>query len=174
MLSKLRRLLFGAQKEVQESIDWSLGDLSALSNDQLLASCAVLLEVASVDGDFAEVELKQLVELLAAKFGLSNDRLSELLSEADMQLQTSDDIGQFTELIQVQLSREQKCALMVILWQVIFADGRLETREERFARQINLRLKLSNSDFQLAREEAMRVTSAKLQESSQLNSDEDE
>lgn len=129
-------------------------DPSNLPAEAKLAACAILLEVASIDGEFAEVELAELAMSLENYFGFSRNELKELLAHADQKLRDASDIGEFADLINKHFALEHKYALMVLVWQVIMADGKLEKQEERFAAQIRERLQLTDELTQRAREEA--------------------
>ncbi|MCB1647818.1 MAG: TerB family tellurite resistance protein, partial [Pseudomonadales bacterium] len=64
------------------------------------------------------------------------------------------DLFQFTELVNDHYTYEQKCSLVENLWQVAFADGRLDKYEEQFIRKVAGLLHLAHSDFMKAKHTA--------------------
>jgi len=128
--------------------------LSAVPEEAKRAACSILLEVASIDGEFEQLELKELAKAFQTRFELPDGELFDILTLANEDLKHADDIGQFTDCINKHFSQEEKYDLMVLLWQVIFADGILAKQEERFAKQIMNRLDLPQVLALKARDEA--------------------
>ena len=119
-----------------------------------MAACAILLEMACIDGEFAHKELKELALSLQKTFDLSKDQLYGLVELADQELKRSEDIGQFAALVNEHFSAAQKEQLLVLVWQVVMADGKLEKKEERFAKQIMNRLQMSEEALDRAKQRA--------------------
>lgn len=120
------------------------------------AVCAILMELASIDGEFLHTELKELANSLQEKFNLSKEELAHLVDMADAEIKASENVGQFTDLVNKHFNEAQKYGVMVMVWQVIMADGKLEKKEERFAKQMMSRLQLSQELMDKAREEAQK------------------
>jgi len=133
-------------------------DYSNVPKEAQRAACAILIELCCIDGEFLHSELKELANQLQKKFGLSREELSELVDLADQELKASEDLGQFASLINQHLNEEQKYGLMVLVWQIIFADGKLEKKELRFAKQIMSRFQVSEEVMQAAKEEAAKLS----------------
>jgi uncharacterized tellurite resistance protein B-like protein len=129
-------------------------DPAALSVPVKRAICAILLEVASVDGEFAEKELLALVKLLEQHLHIPNAELLTLLEEADDALRNAHDIGQFAKVLADVLTDGQKFLLMMMIWKVIHTDGRTEINEERLAKNLKNALNLRDDLYDHAHAEA--------------------
>jgi uncharacterized tellurite resistance protein B-like protein len=60
----------------------------------------------------------------------------ELIALAEQEAAEATSLYQFTHLIDKGFSHEQKARVVELLWQVAFADGHLEAREEAVVRRV--------------------------------------
>ena len=95
-----------------------------------VATCALLLEVAHADDDYSDQEAAAIAKMVGARFGLDEEKTSELLHVADEERRKSGDLYQFARLINENFTRGRKLAILELLWQVVYKDGVLETRED--------------------------------------------
>jgi len=93
------------------------------SHDVRIATCALLLEMANIDGEFSELEKESIVEVLKANYELSAEHASALMKAAEDELERSIDLWQFAKLINENYSTEEKIKVIEIVWQVIYTDG---------------------------------------------------
>ncbi len=131
-------------------------DYSNAPTEVKLAVCAILIELASIDGEFLHTELKELAQTLEKRFKLSREELAQIVDMADAELKSTEGIGQFTDLINQHFDERQKYGVLVMVWQVVLADGKLEKKEERFAKQVLSRLKLTEEMAERAKAEAQK------------------
>ena len=125
------------------------------SVDQLhLASAALLIELTRADRDIDESESKALLDILKKRFDLSADDLDELMTLAEQEAQDATSLYQFTSLINENFSREEKSQLILNMWEVAFADGRIDRYEEHMIRKVSDLLHLSHKDFISGKQEA--------------------
>jgi len=106
------------------------------NRDTRLAACALLLELAHADDDFAEQEQAHLLSAVRRQFGLDDGQSEELISLAEKERAEAVDLWQFTSLIREHYSKGQKMVLIEIMWGLLYADGELATREEQLMRKI--------------------------------------
>jgi uncharacterized tellurite resistance protein B-like protein len=106
------------------------------NRDTRLAACALLLELAHADDDFAEQERAHLRSAVQCQFGLDEGQSEELLSLAEKERVEAVDLWQFTSLIREHYSKGQKMVLIEVMWGLLYADGELATREEQLMRKI--------------------------------------
>lgn len=109
-----------------------------------LAAAVLLLEVAHTDGDFHPSEQKLLGELLQSHFDVVAEDLDELLELADDARRNSSDLHQFTREINKNFSQPEKERIIEAVWQLVYADGRLDHFEEALMRQLGNLIGLSH------------------------------
>jgi len=116
-----------------------------------LATAALLFEMQRADFDEHEEERKVLERVLRKTFGLSEEETRELALLAQQESEDSVSLHQFTRLINQQFSPEEKVRVVEMLWQVAFADGRIDRYEEALVRKIAELIYVSHKDFIQAR-----------------------
>ena len=101
-----------------------------------LATAALLFEMLRADDNEHPQERAALERVLQEKFDLSGDETSELAKLADQEAAEAASLYQFTGLINEHFTPEQKISVVEMLWQVAYADGRLDPYEEALVRKI--------------------------------------
>ena len=109
-----------------------------------LAAAVLLLEVAHTDGEFHPEEEKLLGLLLAEHFDVAASDLDELLSLAEDARKNSSDLHQFTREINKNFTQPEKEKIIEAVWQLVYADGRLDHFEEALMRQLGTLIGLSH------------------------------
>jgi uncharacterized tellurite resistance protein B-like protein len=95
-----------------------------------IATAVILLEVAHADEDFSKSEHARILDILKTQFSLDEESVHELMQVSDKQLRKSIDLWHFTEIINKNYSAEEKYQIIEKVWQVIYADGRLDKYED--------------------------------------------
>ncbi|MEK8088403.1 TerB family tellurite resistance protein [Thermithiobacillus plumbiphilus] len=115
--------------------------------DVRLAAAVLLQELACADTCVGSEEQQKMLEILRSRFALSDSEASELLDLAK-QL-SSDHAGyhEFTTQLNAQLHYDEKVHLIEQMWQVAFADGRIDKYEDHLIRKIAGLLYVSHPDF---------------------------
>jgi uncharacterized tellurite resistance protein B-like protein len=125
--------------------------------DPLVASCAILFEMAESDQEIAVEERRLIEHMLGEKFGLSAAEVQSLIAETERARAQATDLFPFTHAIAQQYTPEEKRTLLVMVWRVIFADGRLDPYEDQLAHRLQRMLAVNHSLLmeakRLAREE---------------------
>ena len=101
-----------------------------------LTASILAYEIARVDGDISEKELKILlteIEKIATTAGKSKDEIIQIIKHFSNE---SVSFHEFIEDINNEYSKNEKLSLIDFLWQVAFADSILEVEEERLIRRI--------------------------------------
>lgn len=101
-----------------------------------LATAALLFEMQRADFEEQEEERKVLERVLQETFALSREETRELARLAQRESEDSVSLHQFTRLINQHFSPEEKVRVVEMLWQVAFADGRIDRYEEALLRKI--------------------------------------
>jgi uncharacterized tellurite resistance protein B-like protein len=112
-----------------------------------VATCALLLEAAHADQDFAPEERQLIRNLAVQRFQLTPEQAEQLIDLADQEREQSVDLYQFARLINEQLSRSQKLTILEQLWQIVYSDGRLEAHEDALLHKLSNLLDLSHREL---------------------------
>ncbi|HEV2112272.1 MAG TPA: TerB family tellurite resistance protein [Gammaproteobacteria bacterium] len=129
----------------------------AVSHDELrVAAAALLVEMARADFNEDEMELGRARELLAERYGLTGAGAEELLAAASRESDHAVSLFRFTHLINQHLSMPEKLALMGMLWDVAYADGRLDKHEDALMHKLADLLYVPLVDLMAAKERAQK------------------
>ncbi|SHJ79200.1 Uncharacterized conserved protein, tellurite resistance protein B (TerB) family [Malonomonas rubra DSM 5091] len=109
-----------------------------------LAAAVLLLEVAHADGDYHVEEEALIGQLLKEHFNVADELLAELLELAEETRSDSSDLHQFTRDINKAYSQPEKEQIIEAVWQLVYADGRLDHFEEALMRQLGTLIGLSH------------------------------
>lgn len=102
-----------------------------VSQDELrLAVAALLVEMVRADFDESGTELERARELLTERYGLDAPDAERLLDAARREADHTVSLFRFTHLINRRLTPHDKVTLMRMLWEVAYADGRLDKHED--------------------------------------------
>ena len=117
------------------------------SHDVRIASCALLLEMANIDGEFSEEEKENILTILKQDYQLSDEHATALMQAADDELKRSIDLWQFARLINQNYSIEEKIKIIETVWQVIYTDGKLDKHEDYLVHKLAKLLRLSHKQL---------------------------
>jgi len=112
-----------------------------------IATCVILLEVATSDDEISTEEKATISEILMQKFKLPGDAIDELLELATEKREASVGLWQFTNLINETFSREEKMKIMESAWEVIYADEKLDKYEDYLIRRLSKLLRLHHEEM---------------------------
>ena len=114
-------------------------------DDELrIATCALLLEMAQMDGKFSDPEREYILSHLKNKFALSDKDLDELMDATRAELEGSIDLWQFTNLINQNYSLEEKIKIVEMIWELAYMDGKLDHHEDYMAHKLANLLRLNH------------------------------
>ncbi|MCH7681513.1 TerB family tellurite resistance protein [candidate division KSB1 bacterium] len=100
------------------------------NHDIRIATCALFLEMAQIDGEFSEKERQSILGILKQEYDLSDEVAVELTEAADKERQDSIDLWQFTNQINENYSEDEKIRVVEFLWKLVYADGKLDQHED--------------------------------------------
>jgi len=108
-----------------------LGDKAkgSKANELQLATAALLVHVASVDGDFDDDERERLTDCLTEHFWLTAEEAEQIIEDAEEEEQDASCLYRFTRTITSELDQEGRQEIVRLLWQVAFADNRIDNFE---------------------------------------------
>jgi uncharacterized tellurite resistance protein B-like protein len=117
------------------------------TRDIRVAVCALFLEMAHIDGEFSESEQANTIGLLKKHYDLSDEHVTELLEAAKKELAGSIDLWQFTNLINQTYSRQEKIQIIDMVWQLVYADEKLNEHEDYLVHKLAKLLRLPHKDL---------------------------
>lgn len=101
------------------------------------ATAVLMLDVARSDHVFDESEFDRVLELVEKHFGMSPEDAAELVNAADEKAENLVSLHEFTQLLHNNLDEDEKARIVGLLWQVAYADGRLDKFEDSLVRKIS-------------------------------------
>ena len=116
-------------------------------HDVRMASCALFLELAGIDGEFSSQERDRILALLKAEYGLSDDDIGALIAEAEQQLRGKIDLWRFTNLINQNYDEDEKIRVVELLWRIVYSDGRLDAHEDYLIHKLSGLLRLQHDQL---------------------------
>jgi uncharacterized tellurite resistance protein B-like protein len=112
-----------------------------------LAVALLLLELARSDFDLPEVELAKMRELLAQRYRLDPAEVEELMRQAQSSGRQAVSLYDYVQALNGRFDAAAKRQLMEMLWQLAYADGRLDKHEEYLLRKLAGLLYVSDEDY---------------------------
>lgn len=116
-----------------------------LSFDIELVAYALAYEVAIADGAIDDDELSRIklgLENISVKLSQSTEDLFQVIEE---HTKNSVSFYEFVEDINSNFNKEQKLALIKLLWETAYADNVLEVNEERLIRRVADLIRIKSS-----------------------------
>ncbi len=101
-----------------------------------IAACVVLVEVAESDSECTKDEIDHVLETMKSIFNLSREHAEEMIELAREARNKSVDLWQFTNQINQSFTHSEKIKLLEAVWQVIYADGRIDKYEDYFVHKL--------------------------------------
>lgn len=127
MFDKLRAALRPATKEDEKP---------SIHEDHHIAVTALLIEAATLDGIFDEVEKSSIAKLIADKFDFDASATALLIETAEDHHKDSVEIFGFTRRIKDEFDENGRIELIEMLWEVVYADDHLHDYEANLLRRV--------------------------------------
>lgn len=114
--------------------------------DCRLAAAALLIHVMSVDGQETGAEQDMLQDLLKRQFDLDDDAVDELIAAATAADREAVDLYSFTSLINRSLDEDGRRRIVKMMWEMVYADGRMNEFEDNVVWRASDLLGISQRD----------------------------
>ncbi len=101
-----------------------------------LAAAALLVVAARLDGEFGAAERDTVLRLLQSRLEVEADEAVELLEMAEAAAMRSTQLFAFTETVKNGYDAEERVAMIEMLWEVAYADGKLHDYEANLLRRV--------------------------------------
>jgi uncharacterized tellurite resistance protein B-like protein len=112
--------------------------------DIRIATCALFLEMANIDGEFSLSERDHILSIMKRNFDLSEEHAKALVEASDEELKGSIDLWQFTNLINQNYSIEEKVRVIETVWEVAYRDGQIDKHEDYLMHKLANLLRLNH------------------------------
>lgn len=116
-------------------------------HDVRVAACAILIEMAGMDGEFSDDEKNRILKHLEETHALTTQEAEELVQTASRELKGAVDMWHFTNLVNQNYTKEEKLRVIEIMWKVVYADGRLDAHEDYLAHKLGNLLRISHKEL---------------------------
>lgn len=98
--------------------------------DYQLAAAALLVHIASIDGEFDDDERARIQQLVEERFGLPADEARALIADARESEREAVDLYRFTSVLKRRLDDDGRRQVVGMLWDMAHADGSVHEFEE--------------------------------------------
>jgi len=132
----IRRLFIQVIETISTPVD---AEVSSANREAALrlATAVLMIDVARADHVFEESEFDRVLKLVEAHFGLTPQQAAELVNTAGNKAEELVSVYEFTQLLHEHLGEEEKARIISLLWQIAFADGRLDKFEDSLVLKIS-------------------------------------
>ena len=128
---------------------------STRPDDLQIAVAVLLIEAARMDDTFDPHERGAIQVLLEHKFQLSHDETQQLLKLAEETAERSHQLHPFTRLAVERMEPARRVRLIEMLWEVAYADGKLDPEEDVLLRRVAGLIYISDEDRIAARQRVL-------------------
>jgi uncharacterized tellurite resistance protein B-like protein len=98
--------------------------------DYQLAAAALLVHIASIDGEFDADERARIQQLVENRFGLPSEEATALIADARESEREAVDLYRFTSVLKRRLDEDGRRQVVAMLWDMAHADGSVHEFEE--------------------------------------------
>lgn len=116
-----------------------------------VATAALIVEMMRIDDAVSSAELEVAARVLRERFSLDQAETEALLDVAGEQMRDAVGYHDFTSRLNKALTPAQRVKVVEYMWQVAFADGKLDANENHLMRRIGDLLYVSHGDYVAAK-----------------------
>ena len=140
MLTKLQRFF-------NQYLSEDTKDTIPLERRLQMATAALMVEMLHVDERVTSEEDEKLRHILKQRFKLDTTEIEALIDIAHNEKHDATDYYSFTSLLNEHYTQQQKINLVEDLWQLAYADDKLDKYEEHLLRRLADLLHVPHRDF---------------------------
>jgi uncharacterized tellurite resistance protein B-like protein len=128
-------------KRIVDKVVGSIKDDDASEEDRdatlRLATAVLMVDVARADHVFEDEELERVLALIREHFDLDEAAALDLVDSAGDHAEDLVGVHEFTQALHEQLDEDEKARVVSLLWQVAYADGKLDKYENSLILKIS-------------------------------------
>ena len=125
-----------------------------------LATAVLMIDVARADHVFEESEFERVLQLVEQHFDLSPEAAAELVNLANERADDLVSVHEFTQLLHEHLGEQEKARIIGLLWDIAYADGRLDKYEDSLVLKISDLLYVSRARVMRLKHDAQAARSS--------------
>jgi len=144
--------MFAALKSFLAELSQSDAPRRFGEDDCRVAAVALLVHIADADGVTDAAESRRLKALVKDQFGLDAGEAAALIREAQQSEREAVDFYHFTSVLKRSLDDEGRHKIIEMMWDIAFADGKVDEIEENTVWRIAELLGVPNRDRLLLRQ----------------------
>jgi uncharacterized tellurite resistance protein B-like protein len=114
--------------------------------DLRVATAALLVHAAAIDGNMSDVERGKLQSLLMQRFELDTAAAGELIEQATVADEKAVDLYHFTHLLNGSLDEKERLRMVEMMWTVAYADGAASEFEDNLIWRVADLLSVSSTE----------------------------
>src|SRR5712672_2908893 len=115
--------MFEALKTVISNLVDGAGSGSQLENkDGRLATAALLIRIATINGEMSATRRETLHAILKSNFGLDDPATAQLIADASAAERSAVDLYHFTRQLNDVLDDDGRRRVVEMMWEIIYAD----------------------------------------------------
>lgn len=101
------------------------------------ATAVLMIDVARADDVFDESEFDRVLQLIETHFNLAPEEAAELVNSANEKAEDLISVHEFTQVLHQHLDEKEKARIIALLWQIAYADGRLDKYEDSLVLKVS-------------------------------------
>jgi uncharacterized tellurite resistance protein B-like protein len=102
-----------------------------------MATTVLMIDVARADHVFEDSEFDRILQLVESHFGVTGIEAAELVDIANDKAEKLTSAFEFTQILHKHLDETEKARIVSLLWQIAYADGRLDKYEDSLVLKIS-------------------------------------
>jgi uncharacterized tellurite resistance protein B-like protein len=111
-------------------------DKAVSSDQEHIATAALLIEAALSDDDYQEVERQAINDVLMRHYNISEEDAKALVHDAEKAQSESGQLFYFTRTVKDSFPIETRVQMIEMLWEIAYADGVLSKFEANLVRRV--------------------------------------
>lgn len=119
-----------------------------------VAVVALLVELAQGDRSMPAGELAAVERIVRERYGLDEAAAGRLIAAARAELDASLEDWVFANAVREGFDAAERAAIVELLWEVVYADGKLARLEESLMRRVAAELGVAEAEREAARAQA--------------------
>jgi uncharacterized tellurite resistance protein B-like protein len=123
-----------------------------------LATAVLLVDVARADDVFEESEFDRLLQLIESHFELTPEQAAALVNVANETAEDMVSLHEFTQILHKHLDENEKARIVSLLWQIAYADNRLDKYEDSLVLKISDLLHVSRGRVMRLKHDAQQLS----------------
>lgn len=130
------------KKQIIEQLGLSEQQIKPDQDNLELAVACLLIEMCQADSQTDDVELNIVARELQQHYKLDSNIVDELIHQALLRNNKDTSFHPYVNIVNEQATVEEKTKILLQMWQVAYADNKLDKYEEHYMRRLSELLRL--------------------------------